>query len=48
MICADTLEEHDSIIEKLLQRGRDYNVKFNFNNMQYCVQEGTFFGVIFN
>lgn len=48
MACADTLEGHDSTIKKLLERARDYNIKFNFSKLQYCAREVKYLGMIFN
>jgi len=39
MLSVDTLEEYDNIVKKVMQRARDYNIKFNFDKIQYCVQE---------
>lgn len=38
MVSADTFEEHDNIVNKVVQRVRDYNIKFHFDKIEYCVQ----------
>lgn len=48
LISADTIEEHDNIVNKVIQRARDYNIKFNFDKIQYCIQEVKYPGMIFN
>lgn len=48
MIGADTKEEHDKIVNKVLQRARDYNIKFSFNKIQNCILEVKYLGMIFN
>lgn len=48
LISAYTIEEHDNIVNKVIQRARDYNIKFNFDKIQYCVQEVKYLGMIFN
>lgn len=48
LISADTIEEHDNIVKNVIQRARDYNIKFNFDKVQYCVQEVKYLGMIFN
>jgi len=48
LISADTIEDHDNIVNKVIQRARDYNIHFNFDKIQYCVQEVKYIEMIFN
>ncbi|RYE25774.1 MAG: hypothetical protein EOP45_04445 [Sphingobacteriaceae bacterium] len=46
LIVADTLEEHDKILEKVLERARKLNIKFNEEKVQYRVKEVKYWGKI--
>ncbi|KAL4126071.1 hypothetical protein QTP88_010302 [Uroleucon formosanum] len=48
IIAADTKQEHDNIVEELLNRARKYNVKFNKEKIQYCKDQVTFLGHLFD
>jgi len=48
MVSADTMEEHDNIDNKVVKKAREYNIKFDFDKIQYCVQEVKYLGMIFN
>lgn len=48
LIAADTEEEHDRIVEKVLARARELNIKFNRNKVQYRVQQVKYLGEIFS
>lgn len=45
-ICAKTEEEHDRIMERVLERARKYNIKFNPEKIQYRKREVKFMGHI--
>ena len=46
IIAADTIEEHDVILQKVLQRARERNVKFNFDKLQLRVNAVKYLGTI--
>ena len=46
IISANGEAEHDAIISRVLERARQYNVKFNANKMQYKVNTVTYMGHI--
>jgi len=48
IIAADTKQEHDNIVKELLNRARKYNVKFNKDKIQYCKDQVTFLGHLFD
>eukprot|EP00102_Acyrthosiphon_pisum_P018369 XP_008190098.1 PREDICTED: uncharacterized protein K02A2.6-like [Acyrthosiphon pisum] len=48
IIAADTKQEHDKIVDELLNRARKYNVKFNKEKIQYCKDKVTFLGHLFD
>lgn len=48
LICASTKDEHDEILEKVLERARLLNIKFNADKLQLCVKEVKYIGFMFN
>ena len=46
IIAADTNEEHDVILQKVMQRARERNVKFNFDKLQLQVNAVKYLGTI--
>lgn len=46
MISVDTIEEYDNIVNKVIQRAKDYNKKFNFDKIQYFVQEVKYLKIV--
>lgn len=48
MIFARTKEEHDAIIQKVLQRARENQVRFNVNKMQVASERVKYLGHIFS
>lgn len=44
LIAADTEEEHDRLLEQVLQRARELNIKFNEKKVQYKVKEVKYLG----
>jgi hypothetical protein len=46
-IASDSKDENDKILREVLQRAKQFNVKFNFNKFQYCVSQVKYVGVIF-
>ncbi|XP_030745261.1 uncharacterized protein K02A2.6-like [Sitophilus oryzae] len=48
LIAADTSEEHDKILTRVLERAKKYNVKFNSSKIQYKVREVNYLGNIFD
>jgi hypothetical protein len=47
-ISGESKEEVDAILNKVFRRARQYNIKFNYNKLQYCVEDVKYLGVIFN
>lgn len=47
-IAANSKEENDSILRKVLDRARSLNIRFNFNKFQYCMPEIKYLGVVFS
>lgn len=45
---AATLEEHNSILEKVLRRAREIGLKFNKEKSKICLNEVKFIGYVFN
>lgn len=39
LVAGKTKEEHDMILNKVINRARELNVKFNRNKLQFCVNE---------
>jgi len=48
LICANSRDEHDQIIMKVLERARKLNIKFNAEKVQYDVRQVKFLGFVFN
>lgn len=48
LVWGKNLEEHDRNLEKVIERARKLNVKFNKDKLQYRVQEVRFLGHIFS
>lgn len=48
LICADNEKEHDVILNKVVERARKLNVKFNPKKLQYRVNEVKYLGFVFN
>ena len=46
IIAADTIEEHDAILQKLLTRAREQHIKFNFDKLQLRVDTVKYLGII--
>lgn len=46
LIAADTIDEHDRILKKVLERTRKLNIKFNIDKIQYKVTEVKYLGKI--
>ena len=46
IIAADTIEEHDAILQKILTRARERNIKFNFDKLQLRVDTVKYLGTI--
>ena len=46
IIAADDLEEHNTILHKVLQRVSDRNIKLNFDKFQFCVNAVKYLGTI--
>ena len=46
IIAADDLEEHNTILHKVLQRAPDRNIKLNFDKFQFCVNPVKYLGTI--
>lgn len=47
-ISSNSKEENDEILKQVLERAKEFNIKFNFNKFQYCIPEVKYVGVIFN
>lgn len=48
LISADTKEEHDKILNQVIERTRKYNIRFNSEKMHYAKNEVKFLGYVFN
>lgn len=48
LISADTKEEHDNILNQVVQIARENNIKLNKNKIQYGMNEVKFLGFLFN
>jgi len=48
MISADTKEEHDTILNQVIQIARENNIKLNKNKIQFGMNEVKFLGFLFN
>ncbi|KAL4104446.1 hypothetical protein QTP88_019747 [Uroleucon formosanum] len=48
LICANSREEHDQIMMKVLDRARRLNIKFSAKKIQFAVKEVKFLGFVFN
>ena len=46
IIAADTIEEHDAILQKVLTRARERNIKFNLDKLQLRVNVVKYLGTI--
>lgn len=41
-------EDHDKALSEVIERAREFNIKFNPNELQYCVSKVKFLGFIFS
>lgn len=48
LITAESVEEHDKILERVLQRARQLGVKFNSNKVQLRLNSVKYLGHIFS
>lgn len=48
LICGNTEQEHDAILNKVFERALENNVRFNKNKFQYKLSEVKYFGHIFS
>lgn len=48
LIAGKTLDEHDQILEKVIKRAKEINVKFNSEKLQYRVNSVKYIGHIFS
>lgn len=48
IVCADSKEKHDNILNQVIQIAKKNCVKFNPNKIQFCVPEVKYMGLIFN
>jgi len=48
LVCAQTKDEHDLILDKIIERARLLNIKFNMNKLQLCSKEVKYIGFLFN
>lgn len=48
IIAADSEEKYDEILQKVIDRARKFNVKFNRNKIQFKVAEVKYLGQIFS
>lgn len=48
IIAAENEEQHDEILQNVIDRARKFNVKFNKNKLQYKVSEVKYLGQIFS
>lgn len=48
LVAAESIEQHEMIMSKVIERFRRNNMKFNKIKLQYCKTEIEFMGLIFN
>lgn len=48
LICGNTEQEHDDVLNKVFERAKEHNVRFNSNKFQYKLKEVKYFGHIFS
>lgn len=48
IVAAETKKEHDLILDKFINRAREYNIKFNKDKLQYCKSQVKFLGHLFD
>ena len=48
IVYADTKDQHDKIIDKVVQRARKLNIKFNADKLQFCVNQAKYLGLLFD
>lgn len=48
LISGNTLEEHDKVLEQVVKRAREINIKFNKDKLQYRINEVKYLGHIFS
>lgn len=48
IIAGSTVKEHDETVNKILERARQINAKFNKDKFQYCKKQVKFIGQIFS
>lgn len=48
LICGENEREHDDILNKVFQRAKEHNVRFNSDKFQYKLKEVKYFGHIFS
>ena len=46
IIAADTVEEHDAILRRVLERARKHNIKFNWEKLQFHANKVKYVGTI--
>lgn len=46
LIASETIDEHNKILEQVVNRARKYNIKFNKEKVQWCSEEVKFLGHI--
>ena len=46
LVAAETKEKHDDIMQQVMQRAKEQNIKFNPSKLQYCVNEVKYVGHI--
>jgi len=48
LIAAESIQQHEIIINKVIERARQYNIRFNVTKLQYSQREVKFMGLKFN
>lgn len=48
LIAAESVDQHEQILNKVVERARKYNIRFNITKLQYKQREVKFMGLIFN
>lgn len=48
LVCAQTKEKQNLILEKVMERARVLNIKFNVKKLQFCVKTVKYIGFLFN
>lgn len=48
LICGESEQEHDAILDKVFERAKEHNVRFNHNKFQYKLKQVKYFGHIFS